>query len=929
MSKRVSPAELYSTALEALSSDPSLALRLATRAATLFEKAQDWHGAATGWYLSARALRLQSRHREAITTIQKATEYAKRAGDDLLAAKVQIGQVDSLGMLGSVKEAFALGAELIERLHLLHAENEACRVTINLGILHFRQDEYQEALARYAEAATLLVARNDDIVALTSLHLNQANAYIGLGRLDEATTSLERAIQFAKETGNTSLSASADINYAFMLHFSGRHAEALKYLDRARDGFQVIGDMEGVAQCDADFSEVYRALNLIPEALECASRAGEVFLSLEMRYDYGRSELTRAAALRALGRNSDAETALQNAEQAFQQRRYSAQRASVLLLRSQILKAMGEHQTASSLANAAYRSFSKRGMMGMAIEAKYLVAEIALENGDSQAYRLLRSVARLAKLHHRDWLECRAERSLGRCFADKQDWKQALQCFRNSVVAFERVRTLIAPEELHISFISDKLNVYEDAVLALLNQPKSNSAAVAEALEMVERSRSRLLLERVQSALSGNSERPEALLRLGELRKNLSRAYYQETALPDVPNQRRIGKTATSSIEVEQMEREYRTVLRSFETRGNSPLLLSRIPTVEQMSSALHENETLLEFFSTEQYLCAFVLSKRGIVAFPRLARMEDVAYLCRRFRYHLKRMSVAMQSIPSYVTALLDDINEVLTQLYGLLFKPIESHLPSGEIIVVPHGMLHGLPLHALRNGCDYSLEYWEFLYAPSAAVWYATHTNQHACQVAGGSPLIMGVSSMGLMNVAEEIAELTSLFPDSVAFSGEEASVNNFHNHAGSANIIHIAAHAEFRADNPLFSGLQLSDDWLLARDLYGMRLSCDLATLSACQTGTSRVEAGDEMFGLLRGFLSAGARTVVASLWSVDDAATTYLMTRFYTNWGRGLTKSAALRLAQQDTRQVYPHPYYWGAFALVGERGKRNMRIDDED
>ena len=132
----------------------------------------------------------------------------------------------------------------------------------------------------------------------------------------------------------------------------------------------------------------------------------------------------------------------------------------------------------------------------------------------------------------------------------------------------------------------------------------------------------------------------------------------------------------------------------------------------------------------------------------------------------------------------------------------------------------------------------------------------------------------------------------------------------------ILHFATHALFRQDNPLFSGLQLSDGWLLARDLYGLQLDAELVTLSACQTAVSQIAAGDEPFGLVRGFLAAGAQRVAASLWPADDAATAALMQVFYRKIAQGQTAAQALRAAQQELQASWPHPYYWAAFCLMG-------------
>jgi CHAT domain-containing protein len=97
--------------------------------------------------------------------------------------------------------------------------------------------------------------------------------------------------------------------------------------------------------------------------------------------------------------------------------------------------------------------------------------------------------------------------------------------------------------------------------------------------------------------------------------------------------------------------------------------------------------------------------------------------------------------------------------------------------------------------------------------------------------------------------------------------------------------------------------------------MRLDVQLVTLSACQTGLGKILSGDDIIGLTCGFLFAGARNIVASLWSVDDAATAELMVDFYQNLGSH-TQREALRLAQIRTRQNHRSPKYWAAFEITG-------------
>jgi CHAT domain-containing protein len=133
---------------------------------------------------------------------------------------------------------------------------------------------------------------------------------------------------------------------------------------------------------------------------------------------------------------------------------------------------------------------------------------------------------------------------------------------------------------------------------------------------------------------------------------------------------------------------------------------------------------------------------------------------------------------------------------------------------------------------------------------------------------------------------------------------------------DVLHLACHAQFRSDNPLFSSLRLANGWFTARDACALKLNCSLVTLSACETGMNAVAPGDELMGLTRGFLSAGSPTVMMSLWTVDDEATTELMTSFYSELVGSGSCAAALRAAQIKLLNERPHPFFWSPFVLAG-------------
>jgi len=132
-----------------------------------------------------------------------------------------------------------------------------------------------------------------------------------------------------------------------------------------------------------------------------------------------------------------------------------------------------------------------------------------------------------------------------------------------------------------------------------------------------------------------------------------------------------------------------------------------------------------------------------------------------------------------------------------------------------------------------------------------------------------------------------------------------------------VHIATHGYFRQDNPMFSSIRLGTSHLSLYDLSYLQLPADLIVLSGCATGLNVVSPGDELMGLVRGLLQAGAQSLVLSLWDVHDESTKEFMIGFSTRPQAGLSKPKAMQATMQELRRSYPHPYYWAPFSLIGK------------
>jgi CHAT domain-containing protein len=185
-------------------------------------------------------------------------------------------------------------------------------------------------------------------------------------------------------------------------------------------------------------------------------------------------------------------------------------------------------------------------------------------------------------------------------------------------------------------------------------------------------------------------------------------------------------------------------------------------------------------------------------------------------------------------------------------------------------------------------------------------------------------------LLESRREARDIAALAPDvDVALDFEANRASAMSPRLADYRVIHFATHGIIDNDHPELSGVVLSlfndkgepqDGFLRLHDIYNLKLPVDLVVLSACSTALGREIVGEGLIGLVRGFMYAGSRRVLASLWKVDDEATSELMTRFYRAlFERGLAPSAALQAAQVELLKTkrWSHPFYWAGFVLQGE------------
>lgn len=338
----------------------------------------------------------------------------------------------------------------------------------------------------------------------------------------------------------------------------------------------------------------------------------------------------------------------------------------------------------------------------------------------------------------------------------------------------------------------------------------------------------------------------------------------------------------------------------------------------------------------------AFLVDRQNVQLFRGLCGVVELTQLQEELRFQLGRAELGIDYLERHETRLIKSLHQVLNQLYGRLIASLESALTCERLLVVPAGILHTLPLHALWNGEQYLVEQYEIVYAPSASIAIHCRRQQNDTgrvenddlnknrdapqrQVKEGSMLSqqtwagLALADPAIPQAIHEIKTSARFWENSTLYLDQHADKHGLQQ-AARADILHLATHGLFRPDNPFFSSLKLADGWIDVREIYRLPLEASLVILSACESGAGRVRGCDEVIGLARGFLGAGAQTLLASLWNVHDASVAILMERFYQSLTTSDTSlaapAAALRTAQITAIREKQHPYFWAPFYVVG-------------
>jgi CHAT domain-containing protein/tetratricopeptide (TPR) repeat protein len=910
--------DLAATVPRLVRSDRRKALGVAELAMMIAGRIGDAGVVAYGLRAKGNALHGLGRNKAAVEHHRRALELFRTVGNLEQIARTLSTAIQPLILQGHLDQALASAREAREIFSRQGDRWRLARLELNLGNIFDRQDRFEEALACYESAYRYLSVHGaDDPEAIVAAVHNIAVSCIRLNDFRKAAAAYEQARRFAVEHEMHVVIAQADYNIAWLYYLRGDYSRAISMLRAAREACRSSGDQYHLGLCSLDLSEIYLELNLSQEAEETARQASATFQRMGMRYERGKALANVAIALGQQGKTAHSLALFLQARRILVRERNKVIPSLIDLYRAVVLIDEEREAEAQRLCLAALKSFQRFKLANKAVVCRLLLARIHLRGNDLKRARMqcARAVKSVAALES-PVLSCQAQALMGQIEGVLGRDQRSYQAYQRARESLEQLRNSIHGEELKISFMKDRVEIYE-ALVALCLKRGHTGAALIEAFDYIEQAKSRSLLDVLSTSRSASWLAPqgqtEFATKIRDLREELNWYFHKiEMAQFDPASQQAVADLRKQS---RQRERELLELLREHSPEdGNGASQQAAVAlTVERIRQKLPADALILEYFQVQGRIVVLLLS-HSQMKFVSLADSSEVSTLMELLQFQLAKPHLGAEYVRTFGDNLLRSIRVHLENLYKALIAPIREWLGAAHLIIAPHGILHTLPFQALFDGARYLIEEFTLSYAPSASVYAVCQARSTST---GNRSLILGIPDESVPLVVDEVQAVAGSLPNSELFLGAKATAECLRDRGQHSRFIHIATHGYFRQDSPMFSGIRLGDSYLSLYDLYQLRLPAELVALSGCSTGLNVVAAGDELLGLARGIIHAGTQTSLLTLWDVHDRGTAQLMKHFYEQLASADNKAQALQKAMLLLKSDYPHPYYWAPLVLIGK------------
>ncbi|MCB0846220.1 MAG: CHAT domain-containing protein, partial [Bacteroidetes bacterium] len=549
-------------------------------------------------------------------------------------------------------------------------------------------------------------------------------------------------------------------------------------------------------------------------------------------------------------------------------------------------------------------------------------------------------------------------------YKNHQDRSMLYEAFHSLQLATELIPSVyrqFQTEESRLFMAEQSIPTFEYAIKASLELHKltGQDSFLHHAFGFAEQNKAALLYQSLKDSEYRQSIGiPDSVLeKEQEIKTELTfyrRKVYQEEQKGNDKNTQKITYWRNKIFELEEAERSINIELQN-QYPGYFWLKYQKASlSPDSIQSLLGSGKAMIEYFRGDSSTYAFVITDKDVRAVE-IPNHDSLGVWVNEMRQGLYRYWMDQEKPSELYAQANQQYTTYAHRLYQSLIEPIKhavSNLPE-ELLIIPDGVLGYIPFDALLENLpekpeqfgshDYLLRNYRMSYAYSAALW--ARLQQQPSQTVQSDMLAIGPvfpksddlfatledrrrDGFGpLLFNRQEVDQISSLFGGTL-LTEQAATKDAFLAHASNYRFIHLSTHAKANDQDSRYSCIAFTpvqdttqdNDFLTLSEICNLHLNAEMIVLSACETALGELKRGEGIMSLSRAFTYAGARSVITTLWSVDDEATADLMSRFYGYLTEGERKDEALRQARLDYIDEhdnrFSHPFFWAAAVPMG-------------
>jgi len=799
----------------------------------------------------------------------------------------------------------------------------------NIGILHRRKGDYRKALLYQEKALQIRLALHGKTHPSVGASFNNLGViHRHVGELEEALEYFHQALQVRKSIfgENHRRVASSYENIASIYKEIEETDQALQYTKKALQIRQSLwqGNHPDLAVSYRNLGSLYGLKGEYPIALGYLAKAQKMWGEV-----YGFNHPTTASVLDIQGKIYRKIKAFDRALPLLQQS---------LQLRKDIF---GENHPATA---------SSYDILGRLYKD--------LEQFDSAKHHLQTAISIRLFLQERDhFLLMNHYYHLSEIYYAEEHYMLAAEWADKAIHMLDQMRCRYLSTETKQAHLSQHYYIFENAIkiyLQLATHCPSEGYDLM-AFRFAEKAKSNLLLESFKNIQAQSFAGIPSHLLEQEYELGIELSFYQQKRFQEA-NQPNPQDSLLSQFNnrIFDLRQKREALIRQFEKNYPDYFRLkydAEVGDVSSIQKQLNADQTLIEYFIGDKEIYVFLISTQDYQV-KKIKKNFSLQVLIEELRVGL----TGYHQFGERSEAHYDSANQLFIEsahcLYETLVQPLGPL--SKELLIVPDGVLGHLPFEVLLKeipssfhrfkthpylireytiGYNFSATLWQLMkeksYNSKGLLSIApSFDRQNQPRPNKGTQRQLGP----LLHNGAEVAAIQSLYKGT-GLHGPAATLNQFKQYAPKYKYLHLATHAQLEDRDINYSFLAFSpsadstqSDKLFIRDLYNLRLPCDMVVLSACETGVGKWKSGEGIVSLARGFAYAGAKSIVTSLWSANDQSTAEIMALFYANLKEGFSKKEALRQAklhylstQKDPLNT--HPFFWATFVPIGDLEER--------